>query len=72
VLTHWWEADEWADKRAMEFGKAPKPCAYRRVALTTDPEMVRTKTGALRLKLNNRHPHEALRIYVGSRQTARC
>jgi len=67
VLTHWWEADEWADKRTMEFGKVPKLGHFRRVALTTDPVI---EKGVLKLK--NRHPHEALRIYCGSRQTARC
>jgi hypothetical protein len=63
VLTNWWDAPEWADKRAMEFGDAPKLGRFRRVALTTDPKMVRTKNGALRLTLINRHPHESLRIY---------
>jgi hypothetical protein len=70
-MKHWWEAPEWADKRAMEFGN-PKLGPARRVALTTDPEMVRTKNGALKLRLVNRHPHESLRIFVGARQTARC
>lgn len=71
-MVHWWDAPEWADKRAMDFGKEPKGTHFRRVPLTTDPEMVRTKNGALRLVLRNRHPHEAMRIFCGSRQTARC
>ena len=56
----------------MDFGKEPKLGPFRRVALTTDPEMMRTKNGALRLVLVNRHPHTALRIYCGERQRARC
>ncbi len=36
----------------------------RRLTLTTDPEMVRTRNGALTLRLRNRHPHERLRIFV--------
>lgn len=61
---NWWEADEYEHVRM--FYPDPKPDALRtRVALTTDPEMVRTQTGALRLKLVNRHPHEALRLYRG-------
>lgn len=60
---NWWEAPEWAERKAMDFGK-PRLGPFRRAALMTDPEMVRQKNGALRLVLTNRHPHEALRIYV--------
>lgn len=68
---NWWEAPEWAERKAMEFGK-PKDGPVRRVALTTNPEMFTNRQGQLRLRLVNRHPHEALRIYCGARQTARC
>jgi hypothetical protein len=37
----------------------------QRLSLTTEPEMKRTKNGALRLILRNRHPHERLHVYVG-------
>lgn len=63
-LNHWWEADEWAGGRPMEYPDHRASARFRRVALTTDPEMVRTKNGALKLRLVNRHPHEALRIFV--------
>ncbi len=70
-MSEWWESDEWRPK-PMDFGKAPKLGPFRRVALTTDPEMVRANNGALRLRLVNRHPHEALRIYCGNRQALRA
>ena len=71
-MLNWWEAPEWANKKAMEFGKEPKLGHFRRVSLTTEPHLVPQKNGQHRLELRNRHPHEALRIYCGSRQTARC
>jgi hypothetical protein len=68
----WWEAPEWGKAKAMDFGKEPKAGNFRRVALTTEPHLIPTKSGQLRLELRNRHPHEALRIFCGDRQTARC
>ena len=65
MLTHWWEADEWAHGRPMDYPDRRVGARMQRLSLTTDPEMVRTKNGALRLVLKNRHPHEALRVYVG-------
>lgn len=70
-MSNWWEAPEWAKGKAMEFGK-PSTGPFRRVALTTEPHLVPQKNGQHRLVLENRHPHEALRIYCGARQTARC
>ena len=67
----WWEAEEYDHVRM--FYPDFEPMAYmRRLALTTDPEMVRTKNGALRLVLKNRHPHERIRVFAGSRQVARA
>jgi hypothetical protein len=55
----------------MDFGQ-PSEGPFRRVALTTEPHLVPQKSGQVRLVLKNRHPHEALRIYCGARQRARC
>jgi hypothetical protein len=55
----------------MDFGQ-PSEGPFRRVALTTEPHLVPQKSGQVRLVLKNRHPHEALRIYCGDRQRARC
>lgn len=69
-MTNWWDDPQY-DYAPMDYpdrSDGPK----RRIALTTDPVMVRSRTGALRLKLVNRHPHERLSIHVGSRQTARA
>jgi hypothetical protein len=68
---NWWEADEWAKGKPMSFSDRRADAPMQRLALTTDPEMVRTKQGALRLKLVNRHPHERVRVYVGPRQACR-
>jgi hypothetical protein len=63
-VLNWWDADEYDNVRM--FYPDPKPDArMRRLALTTDPEMVRTSTGALRLRLVNRHPHERVRVFRG-------
>jgi hypothetical protein len=61
----WWEADEWAKGRPMGFPDRRSGARMQRVALTTDPTMVRTKHGALRLTLVNRHPHERVRLFRG-------
>lgn len=70
-MKFWWQGAEWDERKPMDFGK-PKAGHFRRVPLTTEPEMVRTKNGALRLVLRNAHPHTAMRIYCGERQRARC
>ena len=67
----WWEADEWAKGKPMAFPDRRAGAAMQRLALTTDPEMVRTKQGSLRLALKNRHPHERVRVFVGARQACR-
>ena len=65
---NWWDAEEYEHVRM--FYPDPDPLApRRRVALTTEPEMVRLPTGATHLRLVNRHPHERLRLFVGPRKT---
>ena len=67
----WWEADEY-DHVRMFYPDLDPTAHMRRLTLTTDPEMVRNKVGALRLVLKNRHPHERVRVYAGRRQVARA
>ena len=71
-MRNWWDAPEYDERRPMDFGKAPKLGPFRRVALTTDPKLEKDEKGQARLRLVNRHPHEALRVYCGSSQRARC
>lgn len=63
---NWWEADEWAKGKPMNFPDRRGSAPMQRLALTT--EMTPTKNG---LKLVNRHPHERVRVYVGARQACR-
>ena len=61
----WWEADEWAKGKPMSYPDNRSGARMQRLTLTTDPEMVRTKQGSLRLRLVNRHPHERIHVYRG-------
>ena len=56
----WWETYD--DRAPMTFPRRDTGTTTR-LALTTDPEMYTTKHGQLRLRLKNRHPHEAVRIF---------
>jgi len=58
-MSNWWEDDVWAGGKPMEYPDHRSTAKFRRVALTTDPVI---EKGVLKLK--NRHPHEALRIFV--------
>lgn len=63
-MSAWWEADEYA-KRAMHFPQPSLNAPHARVPLTTEAVMEPNEHGQLKLRLVNRHPHEARRIYVG-------
>lgn len=63
---NWWEADEWAKGKPMQFSDRRDGARMQRLALTTDPEMVRTPRGGMKLVLRNRHPHERVRVYRGA------
>jgi hypothetical protein len=49
----------------MNFPQPDPGARQRRVPLTTDAVMEPNEHGQLKLRLVNRHPHEARRIYVG-------
>jgi hypothetical protein len=62
----WWQDSAYDRRDPMHF---PDPAGhFRRVALTTEAVMVTPEKGRPRLAVVNRHPHEALRIYVSSRK----
>lgn len=63
---NWWD-DERYDYAPMNYSRRDSG-PMKRIALTTDPVMERTTAGALRLRLVNRHPHEAVRVFRGSRK----
>ena len=61
----WWMADEWGKGKPMIFPDRRDSARTQRLALTTEPEMVRARNGQLRLNLRNRHPHERVHVYRG-------
>lgn len=64
-MSAWWEADEYAKRAPMHFPQPDPNARYARVPLTTDAVMEPNEHGQLKLRLVNRHPHEARRIFVG-------
>lgn len=60
-MAEWWETYE--DRSPINYPRRDSG-PTRRVALTTDPVMERARNGQLRLRLANRHPHEAVRIFT--------
>jgi hypothetical protein len=64
-VSEWWEAPEYDRRAPMNFPQPDPNARVRRVPLTTDAVMEPNEHGQLKLRLVNRHPHEARRIFVG-------
>ncbi len=62
-MLNWWDAPEWNDRKGMEFGKAPKPCASR--AMPTGRVLENPN------KPWEKRP-ERVRVYLGRRQVDTC
>jgi hypothetical protein len=64
-VSEWWEAPEYDRRAPMHFPQPDLGAPTQRVPLTTDAVLEPNERGQLKLRLVNRHPHEARRIFVG-------
>lgn len=64
MTANWWDAEEYDNVRMFYPDPDPAPRTTR-LPLTTEPTMVKSQSGAMKLRLVNRHPHEHVHIIRG-------